>query len=942
MTTYQGPNASVTQQFVVSPGAVAIEDLPPAIVATAFDVFSKENIGSHYGIVDQELTWSDEDGNTIDKVVYDKDVIDQRSYDFYPPKLFGNTIFGNIDLELTSSNIGSTGPTITVDKDYSLPNVEKVAGVSSAIIPYYNKTSQSVSSGTATSNVLNELNASGSTFETDDVLPGDLVVSSDNISALVLTVESETRLTLDGDAAPDGNETFTIYRPIKILSTDLNTVIIPSGSVVTAQLKPGQTVFMLGTDSADTTTWTEIGTVQSIGADETKVNLSTSVAAAVNGYQIIIGAAGSTAALRDTPNTLYDENADFIANKVRVGDLLKFSSQAITGTVTTPEVATVTSVINKNTIKFNTENLNASANGHIDSDFSKYKYTSVTPGSTVSVYSYDITRLVGFSENLQYKDLNSGAGVPVTYVSDTTFYIPDTVGGDSVPAPTAGDIFAMTAANNGATTEDRSAFTYMRLYKMDTVQYDSGNSRYVVNVSSVIYFSSSSATEVAYDNGDFVHVWTPKIETNVLGDFRAVRTEENQVVKRITSVEDIFTNWVRSGEESIDPRNELAFMMNIAFQRSGGKVCYGVNVDATAANLSTEYGLAFDELKIYDVYSHALGTTNAGVNGTVASYVNAQSEPYEAHERIAVLGYDEQDVYLQGTDTGSNTSGGLITINGSFNPITAGVTVSDKVKIYTSANVFVEEVSVTATPSSTTQIQTNGSVAYASGHVYKFLSGRKADQAQKISSLGIGQRRVSIVWPGYFSARFGNENLTEVPPYFITAAITGMDSANLASQSFTRLDFAIPGLSNISLNTSTYFLKSDLDEIGGGGIDLMIQDSSITQTIKSRHDLTTDMSAVQLRERSITKQADVSAKTIRAAIDPYVGKYNIDQNLLNFIGQVCGVVSTKLVKNGVIKKLKIKSIKRDEVIDDKINIFLEATAFIAGNYYDVTLLVVTR
>ena len=47
MTTYQGPNAQVKQQFVTTPGGIAIEDLAPTVVATAFDVFKKEAIGSY-------------------------------------------------------------------------------------------------------------------------------------------------------------------------------------------------------------------------------------------------------------------------------------------------------------------------------------------------------------------------------------------------------------------------------------------------------------------------------------------------------------------------------------------------------------------------------------------------------------------------------------------------------------------------------------------------------------------------------------------------------------------------------------------------------------------------------------------------------------------------------------------------------------------------------
>ncbi len=940
MTTYQGPHASVTQQFATSPAAVAIEDLPPTIVATAFDVFSKESIGSHCGIIDNEIAWADADGVAVDKVVYDKDVIDQRAYDFYPPTLFADSEFGSVDLELLAANIGVDGPTILLDKDYSVPNIEKTAGLSQAIIPFYDKTVATITSGTTDGTTASHLIDAGVDFPTLGVVAGDRVHNTTDDTSALVTVVADGDLTIDNDIMVSG-ETYTVAKPIKIIATDLDTIVIPNGSVVTAQLKPGQSVFLYGTNVADTDTWITAGTIGSIGVDETKINLATSYTGAITAGRIVAGAVSSAATEVDNPNTLFDASADFIANKVKVGDLLYYSSLALSGTVASPEVASITSIIDKNTIKFNTENLNAAANGHIDSDFLKYKYTNVTPGATVQVYSYDIKRLIGFSENYMLKDYNSGAGVPVTKISASQFTIADTVDSVAVPAPTVNDVFAITDAVVPATTEGRAAFTYMRLYRIQTVFYDVGNSRYVITTDETINDSNNTESPLVEYTTGFMESWNPKIETDVLGDFRAIRTEEEGVVKRITSTEDIFTNFVRTDEESIDPRNELAFMMNIALQLSGGKVCYGVNVDASAANLSSEYGDAFEELKLYDVYSHAVGTTDSGVNGILAAYCTGQAEPYEGHERTANACYDQEDVFLQGSDTGSNTAVGLITVNGAINLITAGVTVGDTVDIYTSANVFVEQVTVTETPTASTQAQTDGATLHAAGHIYKFRSGRKDDQAIKIGALGIGERRVTVVWPGWFSAYYGDESLT-VPPYFITAALTGMDSSFIASQSFTNMPFSIPGLSNIQLDTSTNYRKLQLDEMAAGGIDVMIQDASISQSIKSRHDLTSDMSAVQLRERSITKQGDVVAKTIRNAVAPYVGRYNIGSDLFKFLGQVCSIAATKLKSDGVIESLKIDSITRDAVIDDKINIHLTARAFIAGNYYDITLLIVTR
>jgi predicted transcriptional regulator len=83
----------------------------------------------------------------------------------------------------------------------------------------------------------------------------------------------------------------------------------------------------------------------------------------------------------------------------------------------------------------------------------------------------------------------------------------------------------------------------------------------------------------------------------------------------------------------------------------------------------------------------------------------------------------------------------------------------------------------------------------------------------------------------------------------------------------------------------------------------------------------------------------VSAKTLRNSTSPYIGKYNITPELIKFLGQICTTVSSKLVKDGIIQKMTILSIKRDQAVIDKINFLIEITVFVAGNYYDITLMV---
>lgn len=847
-TTYKGPHVAVTQQFVTSPGAIAIEDLPSVAVATAFDVYIKEVLGSLYGIIEKELLWG------ADKVVYDKNVIDQKAYDFYPVKAYASSPFGNIEFDPDS--IASTKLAVGRDKSYKVPDVEQVAGVCEGIIPYYKR----------------ELSA--------------------------------------GD--------------VQILAADLSTIVITGGTVVTAQIKPGQRVFI-----NIASTWTDVGIVGSVGNDETRIKLAVPYSAAVtNGEGIIVGAA--SAALKDIPNTLYDKNADFIGTKVRVGDIVYLSSLAISGSVTTPKVASITSIIDKNTLKFNTS---TQATGQVDYNFLAYQKFTETPGSTVLLYSYKIERYMGFSQNYGIKLLNTGSGVTVTRVSASEF----TVVASGFPILNEGDVFMITDANPGASAEERDT-TYIRLYRISTIVLDGSNYRITVN--NTIYQSGIEA-DTDYETGDFISAWSPKIETDIKVDFRAIRDEENKVVKRIASIKDITDAWCKDDE--IDIHNELAFMASVIFGRNAGKVLYGTNVDASASNLAAEYTAAFEELKLKDVYSHALGTTDAGVNGLAGPYCDGQSDPYEGHERIAIVCYDEKDIFLMGTDSGSMAVTGVITISGAFDPIAAGLTVNDTVDIYDGSGDYVTTVTVVATPDpgTPTEIETDYSGSVLSGHTFKFLSGRKDDQAVRIGAIKYGNRRVSVIWPGWFNADFGGERYT-LPPYYISAAIAGMDSGVIVSQSFTNRNFSIPGLSNIELNTNTYYRKTQLDEIGGGGVDIMIQDATITQSIKSRHDLTSNMDAIEYRERSITKQPDVAAKTIRTAVSPYTGKYNITPSLFQFLGKVCTIVTTKLVKKGILEKIALVSIARDEVIADKINFIFEATVFVAGNYYDITLIVKSR
>jgi hypothetical protein len=868
--SYQGPNVSVTQVFQTNPPAVAIENLPSAVVATAYDVYSKELLGTHYGFVD------DDDINNIlwpaSKVIYDASVLGEREFAFYPAKVFAQTPeFGNVELE----DVERTATDVRVIKDeaYTVPGFDVAAGSSRAYMPYYSRT-----------------------------------------------------LTAGGI----------------ILGSDAQTLTVAGAAFVTANLKRGIAVYsgIRGTSSS----FAKLGTILTVGPDETRIKLSKPTAIDTSTHDtIIVGAmaldadgaevvTGLSFADLSLSAYLYDPDADFTT--IRQGDLAVFNSISFAAAVT----ASVQVVVSQNMIRINTATATAT-------DIARYKTSAENPGVTVDISEYKIQRLVGFARDYDLASLNTGAGVQIKAAAGSlSFEVFKEAGGGANPIGFAlkrGDVIILSLEHDVPSSRDVS-------YRIDTIVYNptggtNGSGSWVITVGEKMY-TDLGVDDIETVDGTsdvFLHAYEPKIETSIVADFRAVNTDELGVVKRITSPEDIAAAWAGGIGNSISVYNELAFMASIIRGLNGGRVMYGVNVDPTTGDLSGVYADALEELKMYDVYSHCFGTTDGGINSLIGPYCDEQSAPYEGHERIGVVCYDTDDVYTQGTDSGENSSTGTITLDGGFNPITGGVQAGDVVDIYTSANVFVETVNITDTPSTPLTVETDGETVHAAGHIYRFRTARKAEQAQKLSAISLGNRRVSVVFPGWFYA-VNNGSRISVPPYYITAAVAGMDGGIQVSQSFTNYDFSIPGLSNYELNTSTYFRKAQLDTIGGAGIDIMIQDATVTQTIKSRHDLTSNMDAVEYSQRSITKQADVAAKTLRNATNPYVGKYNISNELLQFLGKVGNIAATLLEKKGIIAKLEILSIARDENVVNKVNINIKVTVWVAGDYYDITMLVVSR
>jgi len=109
---------------------------------------------------------------------------------------------------ILKESINSTGnPLGTIQLDP--PAIE---GAETYAMPYKRRHTDLLgTTGTCTTDTLNTIVASGSTFITDLVEPGMRVKNTtDNTYGIIASVDSETQLTLDSDLCPDGDENFLI------------------------------------------------------------------------------------------------------------------------------------------------------------------------------------------------------------------------------------------------------------------------------------------------------------------------------------------------------------------------------------------------------------------------------------------------------------------------------------------------------------------------------------------------------------------------------------------------------------------------------------------------------------------------------------------------------------------------------------------------------------
>lgn len=170
----------------------------------------------------------------------------------------------------------------------------------------------------------------------------------------------------------------------------------------------------------------------------------------------------------------------------------------------------------------------------------------------------------------------------------------------------------------------------------------------------------------------------------------------------------------------------------------------------------------------------------------------------------------------------------------------------------------------------------------------------------------------------------------------LTNIVAGMDSFFPPQQPFTNLP--MPGPINRVIGTNRFFNEEQLDEIAAGGNYIINQDTEGAAPY-SRHQQTTHTQFIEKNERSIIRVVDFSAKFMRSELKPYVGKFNVTDNLLASMRTTVQGVISELEDDGVIRSGRILELRQNPDEPDGTIVKWREEVLYPNNDIDVEIIV---
>jgi hypothetical protein len=173
-----------------------------------------------------------------------------------------------------------------------------------------------------------------------------------------------------------------------------------------------------------------------------------------------------------------------------------------------------------------------------------------------------------------------------------------------------------------------------------------------------------------------------------------------------------------------------------------------------------------------------------------------------------------------------------------------------------------------------------------------------------------------------------------LPGFYACAAIAGMVASQPAQQGFT--NFPVGGLRGVK--GTERFSKKQLNVMAGGGTYVLIQDSPDGPVV-CRHQLSTDTTAIETRELSITKVVDFVAKFLRLGVRRFIGTQNVNKDLLDNLSTTVQGLLAFLEERGVLNGSNLNQVAQDASQKDTVIIDVTLDVPYPCNYIRLTLVV---
>lgn len=425
----------------------------------------------------------------------------------------------------------------------------------------------------------------------------------------------------------------------------------------------------------------------------------------------------------------------------------------------------------------------------------------------------------------------------------------------------------------------------------------------------------------------------------------------------------------------IQPSNPLAYGIFQAMSNAANTQIAGLGIAETSSGepygTLTAWGKAFDFLSTEEVYAIAIMDDNPLVHQFAKVHVEAMSAPAQKAERVAIINQDRpvreyDSIAVSGSDGESTAAAkfdtkqtALTSQLQSLGLDPASLTAADGVfldvesdnyfwnitSIETGTVVVINQVfgpgenddlfyEETATPPSSLLNETF-SVKVRGADIADSTAGRNVEVATYVNiGQGYSTRRVwHLISNGAYASVNGVISLVE--GFFLCAAKAGQVAGNLPSAPLT--NFGISGFTGVT-GTNDRYTETQMNQIAFGGNDIIVQPGAGAPLV-SRHQLTTNMASIEVREQSIVKAVDFCAKFIRGGLRNFIGKFNITETFLDTLSAVVQGQIRYLIDNGVIAAGDLNNIIQDTTNPDTVLVDVTIEVLYPCNYIRVTLII---